>query len=218
LEIRLLRIQNTINMFAKLAPSVLLVSLAAAQGGFSGYPAPALSCLEQANAASGCDTESDPTLFNNCVCSNTGGSITNFAICLTQTDSNDIEASYNTYNTNCASTGTPMSVSLSQFIALGKSGSTSGSSRGCRPLQRVKATDMIATEQGSSAVANTMATTVVAGSTAYTATAATGGTANTVVSGGTTTVTAIIRSAGVANGVSSLAALVPVALSWLFLG
>jgi hypothetical protein len=200
-------------MFAKLAPSFLLLSLAAAQGGFSGYPAAALACLQSANANSGCNLESQTTLFNNCVCTNTGGSITNFAICLTQTDGNDIESSYNTYNTNCASTGTPMTVSLSQFIALGKSGSTSGSSRECSSLRFAPSTNMIETEQGSSAVvANTMATTVVAGGTAATA-----GTANTVVSGGTTTVTAIIKSAGVANGGSSLAALVPVAFSWLFL-
>ena len=117
-------------MFAKLAPSVLFVTLAAAQSGFSGYPASALACLQSANSASGCNMLSnDANQFNQCVCSNTGGSITNFAICLTTTDPSELDSSYNTYNTNCASTGTPMSVSLSQFIALGKSGSTSGSSR-----------------------------------------------------------------------------------------
>jgi hypothetical protein len=204
-------------MLAKLAPSLLLLSLAAAQGGYSGYPAAALACLQSANANSGCNLESDTTLFNNCVCTNTGGSITNFAICLTQSDGNDIESSYNTYNTNCASTGTPMTVSLSQFIALGKSGSTSGSNRECLTgLLGQKLT--VEPEQASSAVvANTMATTVVAGGGVQTATAVTAGTANTVVSGGVTTVTAVIKSAGAVNAVSLLAAVVPMAFSWVFL-
>jgi hypothetical protein len=60
-------------------------------------------------------------------------------------------------------------------------------------------------------VANTMATTVVAGGTVNTATP------NTVVSGGTTTVTAVIKSSAVSHGVSSLAVLLPIAFGWLFL-
>jgi hypothetical protein len=119
---------TTTEMFAQFLPSFLLLTLATAQG-FSGYPSAALSCLQAANANSGCNTESTDTLFNQCVCSNTGGSITNFTICLTQTDPADIESSYNTYAENCASTGTPMSMSLQDFIATGKQGS--GSSREC---------------------------------------------------------------------------------------
>jgi hypothetical protein len=62
-----------------------------------------------------------------------------------------------------------------------------------------------------------MATTVVAGGGVQTATAVTAGTANTVVSGGVTTVTAVIKSAGAVNAVSLLAAVVPMAFSWVFL-
>lgn len=104
-----------------LSTSFLLLPLAAARfkNDFSPYPAGARSCLESADKASGCNGETVPTM-NGCLCADEGDFITSTAECVGRESSGDLEATYTLLKVNCDGSNTPMDISKSEFVKMGR--------------------------------------------------------------------------------------------------
>src|SRR5690554_7908162 len=99
-----------------LAATVLFLSSAAARfpNEFSPYPARARTCLENADADSGCDGNTVPSM-NACLCADGGNFLTNSARCIGQESPSDLRAVYSLLKINCDGSNTPMDMSEQEF-------------------------------------------------------------------------------------------------------
>jgi len=89
---------------------------------FSSYPEASQECLYAAADASGCDGDT-VSAMNSCLCGNGGNFVMRTASCLASSDSSDIETVYDTMDTACSDSGTPLTVSRAKFLSA-KPGST----------------------------------------------------------------------------------------------
>jgi hypothetical protein len=80
------------------------------------YPAASQTCLNNAQNAVKCPSGDVPS-FNGCVCRNGNGFLQNAAQCLGSSDSGDLNGVYSVLVTNCGNSQTPVSISLSQWLA-----------------------------------------------------------------------------------------------------
>ncbi|KAF2420525.1 hypothetical protein EJ08DRAFT_665586 [Tothia fuscella] len=113
----------------RLMPSLLfllsaVVSHVAADAlDFSLYPTKAQSCLYAAADSSKCDT-STVSKFNACVCGNGGGFLQLAASCLGSSDSSDVTGVYNTMNTNCKDSNTPIAFTAAKWASVADAGTS----------------------------------------------------------------------------------------------
>lgn len=96
---------------------LLLVSLtqAAFQNDFSSYPENAQQCLYTSATSSGCIGDT-ATAMNSCLCSNGGNFVTKTAACLGGSDAAGLATVYDTMDSHCTDTNTPLTVSKAQFL------------------------------------------------------------------------------------------------------
>ncbi|KAK1768241.1 hypothetical protein QBC33DRAFT_536625 [Phialemonium atrogriseum] len=160
---------------------VLLVLLAspsraAFQNDFSGYPEASQECLYAAADASGCDGDT-VSAMNACLCGNRGDFVVNTATCLAGSDPSHLETVYDTMDSHCSDSGTPLDVSRAQFLAA-KSGSSSSISITSTASESETATPTSATRTGTTSGSSTTQTTTGTGTNTPTPTQSGGGNAD----------------------------------------
>ncbi|KAI1378248.1 hypothetical protein F4677DRAFT_388371 [Hypoxylon crocopeplum] len=99
--------------------SILLqtqVSSSQLQNDFSSYPQGSQGCLNDAADQAQCSGNTGQEL-NECLCSNHGNFIYNTAQCVAKKSPNDLNAVYDTMQTNCAGTGVTIAVSKDAFMS-----------------------------------------------------------------------------------------------------
>ncbi|CRK20367.1 hypothetical protein HYQ45_017529 [Verticillium longisporum] len=111
---------------AFVASLILLVSPSLAQtpdNDFSLYPSSARPCLLDASDRSKCKGDDVPS-NNRCLCSNGGDFVTNAATCIGTDAPDTLLTVYTTMRTACSDSGTEVSISQAEFMALGASASS----------------------------------------------------------------------------------------------
>ncbi|KAF3344653.1 Glucose-6-phosphate isomerase [Verticillium dahliae VDG2] len=106
---------------AFVASLILLVSPSLAQtpeNDFSLYPSSARPCLLDASDRSKCKGDDVPS-NNRCLCSNGGDFVTNAATCIGTDAPDTLLTVYTTMRTACSDSGTEVSISQAEFMALG---------------------------------------------------------------------------------------------------
>jgi len=94
---------------------------------FSNYPIGSQACLYSSAAQSICGAF-DGLAFNQCACSSTGNFIQLAVQCISRAgDAGDLQIVWQTANTNCALSNTPLAYSLAQFLAFAPTTTTTSS-------------------------------------------------------------------------------------------
>ncbi|KAF2672383.1 hypothetical protein BT63DRAFT_194863 [Microthyrium microscopicum] len=142
--------------FIRLLSLALLLEICAADAvvDFSLYPQNAQSCLYSAQTATKCDSSTVPK-FNACVCGNGNGFLDNAAKCIGSSDSGDLSSTYAVLSSNCATSNTPVSVSLDSWLSKA-SASTASASASTKTVQSVTTV----TQSGSTKVSTQLSTLV----------------------------------------------------------
>lgn len=92
---------------------------------FSAYPEASQECLYASADSSGCDGDTVKAM-NDCLCGNGGDFATKTASCLAASDPSDLETVYDTMDSACSNSGTPLAVSRAEFLSAKPDGSPSG--------------------------------------------------------------------------------------------
>ncbi|KYK61068.1 hypothetical protein DCS_02209 [Drechmeria coniospora] len=134
-----------------LLSALFTCSSLAFESNFSFYPPKSQSCLDEAAKAAYCKGDSAREI-NVCLCGNGGDFIINSAKCVGQKNKADVSSVYNIMSQACSDSGTPMTVSQSEFFKAANGEDTTTAARttstSMKGATKTSATPVVVTSGG----------------------------------------------------------------------
>ncbi|KAK3379181.1 hypothetical protein B0T24DRAFT_494374, partial [Lasiosphaeria ovina] len=113
---------------SSLVALILISTSQAASPSFGFYPENSQDCLDQAADTANCPS-STVEVLNSCLCSNGGDFVTNTAKCLGTKDPDDVDAVFDTMQSACANSQTPLNMSKARFESIAASAASTTTSK-----------------------------------------------------------------------------------------